>query len=256
MRPDVTLISPTRDRPEAFSLCVKWMMRQTFSGSVHWLIVDDGDTPVDPIKSGLNQMPHRWEVERIRREPSKAVCTLQDNLLEAIPRIKSHKVLIIEDDENYVPAYVRTVSGLLEDADLAGEKNARYYNVTSRRWWCPNNQRHASLCRTGLRASLLPHLIQACELSKLGKDVFVDLRLWGVEKGLQLPKDVRTTLLPGGSLSVGIKGMPGRGGLGKSHGWNVFPNRDPKMDKLREWIGEDAKEYERFANMRLVAASR
>ena len=256
MKPDVTLLTPTRDRSDAFGLCVKWMARQTFQGYVQWIVIDDGDVPVDAVKSGLDQIKGRWTVDYLRRQTSSVVCTLQDNLLEAIPKIKSSKILVIEDDEFHAPKYVETFSKLLDEGDLVGEKEARYYNVTSRRWWCPNNQNHASLCRTGLRACLLPQLAQACEISKASKDVFVDLRLWGLNPGVKLPQDSKKLLVPWSGLSVGIKGMPGRGGLGKSHKWAVFPNRDPGMDKLREWIGDDAKEYEGFATMQLVNAIR
>jgi hypothetical protein len=39
---DLTLITCTADRPEAFQLCERWMARQTYRGSIQW-IVADGD---------------------------------------------------------------------------------------------------------------------------------------------------------------------------------------------------------------------
>lgn len=40
---DLTLLTATGERQEAFDLCQRWMQRQTFEGSVRWVIVDDGE---------------------------------------------------------------------------------------------------------------------------------------------------------------------------------------------------------------------
>jgi hypothetical protein len=44
-------------------------------------------------------------------------------------------------------------------------------------------------------------------------------------------------------LSIGIKGMPGRGGLGRGHKLDAYRNDDPDGKLLREWIGPDAEVY-------------
>lgn len=136
---------------------------------------------------------------------------------------------------------------MLDVAPLVGEKHARYYNVRSRRWFQPHNQVHASLCRTGLSRSLLGALAAACEESNRAGDPFVDLRLWSKHGGAFL-------LAPYSGCSIGIKGMPGRGGAGKSHAWNAFPFKDPGMGTLTSWIGDDALEYAKFADMNLVTS--
>src|SRR5205814_2710696 len=43
-------------------------------------------------------------------------------------------------------------------------------------------------------------------------------------------------------LSIGIKGMPGRGGLGRGHKLEAYKNGDPEGKLLREWIGDKAAE--------------
>jgi len=244
----ITLLTPTRDRPEAFRLCVKWMQRQTYVGAVQWIIVDDSNETTSLEVPGMADLMSRWDVAYVRRNPSDIVCTLQDNLLVAIPKIGSEKVIFAEDDEWYAPGYVAAMAVLLDEAELVGECGARYFNVKSRRWWKPNNQKHASLCRTAIRSSMLPVLAEACKSSKEANDVFVDLRLWGVVNGGSRPPSSK---LVSSKLSVGIKGMPGRGGAGKSHTPDAFPNFDPDLRVLREWIGEDAQEYAKFVDGRM-----
>lgn len=308
MSHDVCLITPTRDRPEAMALCARWMRRQTFMGKVQWLIVDDGDTPIDPALP----FPAGWAVEHVRRQPSEAAHTLTANLLAALPRVDAPLVLVIEDDEHYAPVYVEEMAWRLSRHDLVGECKARYYNVVERRWSImTENNAHASLCRTGLRASLLPEfqkIVQSCHEKG---NPFVDIVLWGslapvrqtnpsapavtaptsrpwaaaanwrpsLKQAPQTspehprppwPKsklvtppapdhdhpprplapdvqshagDSRAMLFEGRGISVGIKGMPGRGGIGRSHASKAFPNVDQGWSKLIEWCGPDAQQY-------------
>lgn len=56
-----------------------------------------------------------------------------------------------------------------------------------------------------------------------------------------LPK-LREVIRPGGWV-VGIKGLPGRGGIGMGHRDNFRGTDDPCGALLREWIGEDAEAY-------------
>lgn len=233
----MSVITPTRDRPEAFALCVKWMMRQTIVDQIHWIVVDDGDVPVTGLPDGIS-------LTYIRRPPSKSLCTLHDNLLAAIPEIKKNKVVIFEDDEHYSLNYLSEMDGLLNQADLVGESDAGYYHVGSRRWMIASMGRHASLCRTAFRSSLLLQFENVIRESRRDGDVFIDRRLWGRGAGKAPTKS--KFLRPWTKISVGIKGMPGRGGLGKNHQRDLFPNSDPEMEVLRWWIGEDAKQYERF----------
>jgi hypothetical protein len=241
---DVTLVTPTRDRPEAFALCQQWMARQTLHRmpvSMQWLVIDDGDSPANCT---MGQ-------EHIRRAPSPSVNTLPQNLIEASRHIKGSKILIIEDDDHYGPLYLEEMLWRLERAEIVGEVKARYYNVRERRWGVMDNDRHASLCRTGFSASLLPIMVRASEMALKDGDPFVDLRLWGsgppTQSGMKpaniLPKEARQDKFLHRGLSTGIKGMPGRGGLGGAHRSRAFQNYDPQWAKLVEWIGPDARDY-------------
>jgi hypothetical protein len=308
---DVCLITPTRDRPEAMALCARWMRRQTFLGTVQWLIIDDGNSPIQTTLP----FPAGWAVEHVQREPSTAQFTLTENLLEAITRVDARNILIIEDDEHYSPLYVEEMVWRLRDHDMAGECRARYYNVAERRWSVmDDNSEHASLCRTGFRSSLLPAFRDIVAFCKQRGDPFVDILLWNcavppkqrtVQVSLSapvmqdqarpwaaaanwrptgkqapqtspqappppyprskivtppppdhtpsarrvlpnvqfLPAGTRVSLFEGRGISVGIKGMPGRGGIGRAHNTRAFPNVDPHWRKLIEWIGPDVEPY-------------
>jgi hypothetical protein len=100
------------------------------------------------------------------------------------------------------------------------------------------NQRNASLCETGIRAELLPFLADVCRESPQ----FIDYRLWagcGAANSELIAVD----------RVVGIKGLPGRPGIGVGHRPDERPGQwtaDPELTVLREWIGEDVELYREF----------
>jgi hypothetical protein len=278
----ITLVTPTRDRAEAFALCVHWMSRQTYRqrGPVQWVVVDDGDRPVE---EALLERARSWgwTVDYIRRPVTENICTLQDNLIAALEVVRGDALLIIEDDEFYSPIYIEEMLWRLEGVNLVGEGNARYYNIRDRRWDIYSNMAHACLCRTGLKRVLYPLLREAARASKASQNTHVDIQLWALpppppppepppgvnrqrfgplgqllppEKSnrpivpqIVLPQAVRS-IFSNRSLSVGIKGMPGRGGLGGGHRIQTMPNHDASWDKLVEWLGSDARSYMDIAN--------
>ncbi len=241
----ISLITPTRDRPEAFTFCVQWMSRQTYQGAVQWIIVDDGDAPVNRDLWKNWPLP-AWQIFYKRRKPCDAANTLPQNMTAALPLVTGEKILIIEDDEYYSPRYIEEMSSQLDQVDLFGEGPARYYNVVDRHWRLPKEPaKHASFCRTGIRSKLLPHLHNAVEMAGSCGDPWIDLRLWGLRE-LWIPEGTTKKILPDLILSIGIKGLPGRGGLGTQHRPGLFPYMDYDMAELTKWIGEDAKAYARF----------
>jgi endogenous inhibitor of DNA gyrase (YacG/DUF329 family) len=115
-----------------------------------------------------------------------------------------------------------------------GECRARYYNVATRRGQQLHNNQHASLCSTAMRGMAIETFRWACEQ----RTKFIDLELW--RKG-------RSRYLFGGGRVCGIKGMPGRGGIGMGHAADFSGTHDPDGRILREWIGDDAELYLREA---------
>jgi hypothetical protein len=115
---------------------------------------------------------------------------------------------------------------------LLGERNTIYYNVHYRRFITNPNTVHASLFQTAFKYDVIP-ILSNCLPNK-----FIDCVLWKMVTNKYLFYE--------NDLSVGIKGMPGRGGIGAGHGNNMNMRDDRSLNYLRMLIGEDYKYYERF----------
>lgn len=201
------------------------MARQTRQWH-QWLVVDDCQ-PTTQI---------HLEQERIEPRPPwrPGVITLGRNLLAAFPRVTGDAVVCIEDDDWYAPDYLETVHGWLEHAPIVGEGRARYYHVGKRRYRELHNAGHASLAATAWRSHVTSDIRGAIEREQ---SPFFDLAIWRIVTG---------GLLALNSFRViGIKGMPGRAGIGGGH-HDLCDERDPDLEKLREWMGDDAEHYREF----------
>ena len=250
----ITAITPTGDRPLAMSLCERWMTNQTVRPD-QWLVVDDGQTPFVP------SMP----MEYVRREPRAGdpKHTLAINLLQAIPLIKGDKILIIEDDEYYAPNYIEEMAKHLDGSKIAGITQNRYYHLPTGGYYLMHNMGHASLAQTAFTSAFIPTFKGAVEASMFVD--FLDIRMWRMAKqslnrgfrfgGRALTTRMRTTSqMPKSELTlfsdadrplyVGIKGLPGRNGIGMGHNPGMYPNRDTSGRRvLRQWMPLDYQVY-------------
>lgn len=239
---DVTLITPTADRPAAVALCAYWVGRMVERAVEHqpglrveWIVSDGGHKPVD-----LSRMtPAHFDLRYIRAHPH--VCAKRNfrfNLIAALEASRGERVLFIEDDDWYHAEYLCGQISWLEEHDIAGEGNARYYNLASRQFRTMNNRSHASLCQTGIRRSLVAGLVRRIRRET---SAFVDIHLWR-----NLAASVRKNIRPASKLCVGIKGLPGRPGIGVGH--RMTGRRvDRNGSILRQWVGDaDAGIYERL----------
>ena len=220
----LTLLTATGARPDAWAICERLMARQDYTGPVRWIIVDDGPEP-QPVTF----QREGWTLVVIRPAPfwEPGQNTQARNLLAGLEVIgPDERVVVIEDDDYYSATWLTRVAGWLDRADMVGECRARYYNIKTRSGRQLANRDRASLCSTAVKGPALVALRDA--VAK--KDRFIDMALWAAFKGSKLLKDSR--------LTVGIKGMPGRGGIGCGHD----PNFGNRMD-LRDLIGEDAQLY-------------
>ncbi len=231
---DLTLITPTGDRPLPMRLCERWISRQTFRGTIQWIVVDDGKTETE-LRMGQ---------QRIRRLPRSddPPHTLALNLKKAIPHVASEKVLIIEDDDWYAPNYLEVMSQHLDRFELVGEGHSFYYHLGERLYRPCGNERHASLCQTGFRRSaVLQSLNSVCEST----DKFVDLRLWKYFVGKR-----KVFVSSPGPIALGIKGLPGR--PGQTMGWRPkhgsIWKADASFEVLRQFIAGDIEHYQAFLN--------
>ena len=250
----ITAITPTGDRPMAMSLCQRWMTNQTMRPD-QWLVVDDGQVPFVPF------VP----MEYVRREPRAGdpKHTLAINLLQAIPLIKGDKILIIEDDEYYAPNYVEEMAKRLDTGTIAGITQNRYYHLPTGGYYMMHNMGHASLAQTAFTSAFIPTFKGAVEASMFVD--FLDIRIWRMAKQSlvrsfkfgsralttrgrtvgQAPKgDLVLFSDADAPLYVGIKGLPGRNGIGMGHNPGMYPNRDTSGRRvLRQWMPLDYQVY-------------
>jgi hypothetical protein len=218
----LTLLIATGCRPQAWAISEQLLVRQTYDGPVRLVIVDDGPEP-QPVtlqRAG-------WSVEVVRPLPhwEPGQNTQARNLAAGLEWIDAdERVVIIEDDDYYAPGYLADVARWLDKHELVGESHARYFNVATGRGKGMNNARHASLCSTAMRGMGLKAFRSAVQKA----DKFIDMTLWRSCPG----RLYRTRHV------VGIKGLPGRGGIGCGH----MDHFGSPM-QLSDWIGEDAKLY-------------
>lgn len=215
----ITAITPTGGRPEALGLCDQYMQRQTCQ-DFRWVVLDDCDPQAyTPTRADKIIRPD-WRWATGDNTQHKAMLEL---LKEPGP------VVIIEDDDWYHPDWIRTCIEQLEHHELFGERHTLYYHVANRTWKRMNNAHHASLCATACRGSAKDILIAVCHAGAR----MIDHQLWRSHQGHLVDTD----------QVIGIKGLPGRPGIGVGHKMN---NGKPDQDlgKLRGWIGNDVTAYE------------
>lgn len=241
----VTLVTVTCDQPTGLRLCEQWMRQQTIPlGSLQWIVVDDG---LDAATVTCGQQ----YIRRARDPQTSGAASLCRNLLAALPEVGGDQVIVIEHDDYYAPTHLEGMLAQLATPGIlaAGDDKQRYYHVGARRWKVYQN-RGAALCQTGFHRELLPlfhEVIEEC----LAADVYgVDARFWS-----RLPADQK--LLEHTATVVGIKGLPGRTGLGVGHRPATIARwaPDPTLERLRQWIGDDAAAYAECATPPAAAAA-
>ena len=226
----VTLLTPTGGRPEAFALLERWVERQTYRGELQWIVIDDC---IPHMRLTLGQ-DHLYPVPIW--QPGQN--TQARNLKAALPFIKGEFVLFIEDDDYYAPAYIEQMVNRLKEAPLVGEQCTVFYNVRYRSYYVHPNRSSASLFQMGFRVQ--PNTAEQVARA-LGTPGYIDAELCARCRG-QLRMFARH--VP--ALSIGIKGLPGREGIGSGHDPHDLFRSDPNLSMLRLWIGEDADQYVAF----------
>lgn len=222
----LSILTPTGDRPEAWAICQRLMAAQIYPAPVKWIIVDDGLRPQD-----ITFERPGWELVVIRPQPpwSTGQNTQQRNLLAGLEHV-TDRVVIIEDDDYYPPTWLSTAAMALENNDLVGQKGARYYNVGTRIGREMKVHPWSCLASTAMRGAAIDVFRETCRC----RASYIDMHFWRAHG---------SGILFGGSRVVGIKGLPGRTGIGIGHRDNFRGDIDPDGTLLRAWIGEDADIY-------------
>jgi hypothetical protein len=233
----IALITPTGARPRQIELCAKWMKNQTYKGKVLWVIVDDAIPPtIDHITKDFKE---GWVIEKVFPTETwnkKSGSTQARNILKAIEVVREYKetvsVFIIEDDDYYAPNYLEFMVEKLKWHRLVGERNTRYYNINIKGCRECANTTHGSLFQTAFRVCLLNAFEHCAKLNPK----FIDLKFWRT-----VPFSHSHLFISEERLSIGIKGMKGRDGIGAGH----TPDKLFFVKaELEEFIKkEDAKEY-------------
>lgn len=232
---NLAVLTPTGDRPEAFALCHRFMERQTYRPYL-WFITDDGQT-----ETQLRYEPRLPIVsKRLPPMPNSQHRNMLE-LLAVAEESDADAFVIVEDDDWYSPHYLERCVEHLATAELIGERPARYYNVRTRHWRVFQNTYHASLCQTAFRRSMIQPLRDV-----IASGQWIDMTFW--------PKYLSRGKLWDGYNVVGMKGMPGRAGVSGAHRETAnWGHSDPNIDKLREWIGNDAALYAGYVDSELVS---
>jgi len=224
-------LTPTGARPEGLALLGEYLNAQTYQGPLTWVIVDDC-TPasrIPKVRDGIDVVTvyprEQWRPGTSSQIPSMAAG------LEHVPA--DAVLFILEDDDIYLPDYMDTMLEAMDTLDLAGEVDARYYNVTTGRWRAIPGKIHSSMASTVCKGAALALLRSLC---KGGLRRMLDVTLWKQFKGnkrLMINHNV-----------VGIKGLPGRPGIGVGHR-KRFGVVDTS-DTLRKWAGDYVDNYDIF----------
>lgn len=208
------------------ALLGEYIDAQTYQGPAKWIVVDDCDPetfiPSTRFETEVIRPDWRWKPG----DNTQAACLLAG--LDVIP--EDAIVFVLEDDDAYLPDYIRTMLVALGSADLVGESSARYYNVATRRHKLMKTPRHSSLASTAVRGT--GALRWACAR----RPKFIDIDLWRNFKGRQALLDTANV--------IGIKGLPGRQGIGVGHR-TTFGTPDT-TGVLEQWAGDYSKNYEVF----------
>lgn len=225
----VTVITPTADQPTGIALLERYMARQTVQPN-EWIVADDGDVPAT-LTMG--------QVHIIRKRQAEGGASLAGNMLAALERVHGDVVIVAEHDDYYRADHIETCLRELAGYAATGSAWQRYYNVTQRCWTVMRNIGSA-LCNTAFTADRIPAMRAACEQARARNQIGVDRLFW--ESLPACDKNITDTC-----TVIGVKGLPGRKGLGLGHKPDLCAARkwtpDPYGAKAREWLGADAARY-------------
>lgn len=248
----IVVVTPTGDRPRSLTRQAKYLRRSVLphewegqptkvTECATWIIVDDGKEAFCPDKSGI--IPG-WNLEYIRRSLRNGEPTLILNLfhgLLAAVELKPDYVLFWEDDDWYSPmriadqVFALRSLGEKKGTLIHGAAPSIYYHVPLGVWREMTNKRYASLFETAISGKLLEPILDFLQGMR-GDGRGLDMKIW--------KRFSDYAVVSGSRQSVGIKGMPGRAGIGVGHtpkdsNWES----DSKHEYLIELVGqEDASE--------------
>ncbi|MCJ7874832.1 glycosyltransferase family A protein [Phaeobacter sp. J2-8] len=236
---DYAILTPTGDRAAAFARCAQMVADQSLQPR-QWVIVDDGRVPL------TDQMPLPEQATYVRRapHPEDPPHTLSSNLLAGLPHIEADKVLIFEDDDWYAPLYSEYLLPFLDNYQLVGLQDIRYYHLRGSAWKHGHQPKHTAFAQSAFRRGhAWAHLEAVCRsgFPHIRERGLVDRHWWQSFEGSKRLIDGH----PG--LSLGIKGGFGRPGLASGHDRGEIDYLpDPDGSYLKNALGPDCAYYARW----------
>ena len=246
MKEEISIITPTGDRYQTLRLLAFMLLNQTFRGVIQWIVVDDGETDASAralqgVGESLlaNRGVFTIHYKRIFRREDQGPKSLAANVMAGLGLATAPNILIMEDDDCYHQDYVFDMHRRLMAADVAGTIWQKYYHLPSMTYRIFLN-RGSALCATGFRSHLIGTIAEAARACLLTGSKGIDAKFWGLVSGC--PSLKQDLFDPAVDLMIGMKGMPGRGGIGVGHRPKKFL-ADPVGDTLRLWTGKWAESY-------------
>jgi len=230
---NVVVVTPTGDRPASLARQARYLQRSVLPAGTNpsWIVIDDGVVPYAPPRID------GWRTVYSRPKPMQGISLLRNlvvGLAEAVLCGPDY-VLIWEDDDWYSPSRIENQVGALirgkaDKVYLHGPASSIYYHVPQRMWRLMPNPRHASLFETAFSKELIFPMMEYFKDVE-GDRISVDRSIWShfSSSGKIDPVTVCRD-------SVGIKGMPGRKGIGCGHRPPTSPKNDWVSDPDRMFL--------------------
>lgn len=248
-------LTPTSDRPILLELCSWNLGKQNYFGNIFWSICDNS-------KTSYNYKFHNGTIFRHIRskhqiEDGSEVTPNLDFLLNlmTLARVEEigftkydKKLCIIEDDDWYNANYINFMSNALNEYDVVGLDQTIYYHIPTKRYRIIQHTNRSSLNSTAFKANLIPLFIEAIKLALKNKNIHVDIYFWHLVN----QNKIQYKLYENKNLVVGLKGLPGKIGLGSGHRLKEVMSRSYKYDNdlayLTSIMDCDITKYLRFIN--------
>ena len=205
----IVAITPTGDRPDSLNRQVRYLQRTFLPPETepHWIVIDDGTSPYCP------DTPDGWDTIYFLRQTKEERASIVANLLLGLAHARTLEpdfVFFWEDDDwyGYNRIYLQ-LEAMKSGIKMHGYANSLYYHVPSQKYRIMPNKT-ASLFEMAITRSLLNPVFDFLQQYR-GDGLGLDGRLWrefGEQKTAQARQEYR---------SIGLKGLPGRGGIGCGH---------------------------------------
>jgi glycosyltransferase involved in cell wall biosynthesis len=228
----ISIITPTADQPTGIALLEKYVSRQTVQPD-QWIVADDGTVPAT-LTLGQEHI--------IRARKQEGGASLGGNVLAGMEAATGDVIIILEHDDWYAANHIELCVEKLKTAQVCGAVWQRYYNVEFQASIVMRNI-GSSLCNTAFRKSLSDRMRRAAGKAINARAIGLDRMFWDDVIRTLLPHDIA---IHDRNTVVGIKGLPGRKGLGMGHNPQAGSRRwdyDKDFTQLRAWIGSDADLY-------------